>query len=272
MKKSLLILCCSLSILLTSCLDLTEYINLRKDGSGVYAMELDMSKGMGMLNTIMEMGDMMKDSSKMPTLPKYIDTLISLKENVDTMQGLSNAERKLMSKALIHLKIIDTPNTLIMAIRYPFASKEEFAQLQVILNRNNMLDVLPGMGMAMTSSSDLQKILAYTGGARFSFVLEPNALERKATANAAIVKLSDMTEDSEDLADSDGFGTFMDIFGGSLFSFTARTVLELPVPCRVVTTTSGYSLSADKKKVTIEHLTSEMKALNPSSFTYKVAF
>lgn len=271
MKKRLLILCCSLSILLTSCLDLTEYIQLKEDGSGVYSMELDLSKGMDMMSTILQMGEMMGQSSEMPPIPKYMDSTISLKTDVDTMQGLSDVERKLMSKALIHLKINDTAKTMFMAVRYPFASKEEFAQLQGILNRSDRLNVLPGMDKALTSGSDVQKLLAYTGGARFSFVLQPNVLERKATGDSAIVVLSEMAEGLEG-EDADGMAAFMAIFGGSMFDISARTILELPAPCRTVTTNSEYKLSADKKKVTIEHLTADMKVLKPSSFTYKVEF
>ena len=75
---------------LAGCFDTVEEITVNDNGSGIYTNTLDMGKIMGMLKTFGGDNDKMKDIDKMK-----MDTIVNLKDVKDSVENLTEAEKKI---------------------------------------------------------------------------------------------------------------------------------------------------------------------------------
>ncbi len=269
MKKAYLAGVFGLCLLLTSCLDMTEYIKLRADGSGEYAIEMDMARSMELFNQYTAMSELAGQSLG-PNKFSYMDTVVSLKQEVDTLRGITTEQRALLSKAYMEMKMNDTTNTLFLSIRYPFSSKEEFRLLQQSLQQWGSPSPYKYLSSQMPDETkSMLQILSYVNNSQFSFDLSSGAIERsfQGTDSTIVVFPGSQHEDK----DNEEAAIMAALFGNNLSQVNMYTVLELPVPASKVVTSREYTISSDKKKIKITHL-NDLKVLKPSYFTYKVLF
>jgi hypothetical protein len=88
------------SVLLVGCLDNTQEITIREDGGGIFSASSDMSQLLGLVR---QMG-MGQDLSQLDN--QKMDTVVSLASAADSLPGLTDAERLLVTKASLSVTMI----------------------------------------------------------------------------------------------------------------------------------------------------------------------
>src|SRR6185436_5503784 len=117
--------------ILAGCFDTAEEITINEDGSGTLVNSVDMSK---MITALSAMGadEKMKDAEKINT-----DTTIFLKSLKDSIQNLSDNEKKLLEKGKAHLIMNMKEEKFSVTLSVPFASTIEIPAVKDVLKKSN---------------------------------------------------------------------------------------------------------------------------------------
>lgn len=166
MKKLLLSLFAASAILLTSCLETTQEITLKDDGSGVYVNTNDMGK---VLAIAKNMGA--ASSDKFPQ--EAIDTSISFALAADSIPGLSAEEKALLKKGSLRLQMNVEDEKLITTMSFPFSTLNDIQKFNRLSGKMMMesmkgkMPEMPGGGsdeMPESSSFDDYYTLEFSNG------------------------------------------------------------------------------------------------------------
>src|SRR5688500_20144894 len=95
MKKLLLLSVLFISIFFTGCFETTQELTIKADGSGEISSNIDMSNAISM---IAQMG--MSDKEKL-----IYDTTVAFTSILDSVEGLTADDKKLLEKGLILVNI-----------------------------------------------------------------------------------------------------------------------------------------------------------------------
>ncbi len=250
MKKVLAGLFAGCVILLTSCLETTQEITLKEDGSGVYVNTNDMGK---ILIIAKNMGA--ASSDKIPR--QAIDTSISLATTIDSIPNLSAEDKELLKKGTMHIQMSVADEKFITSMTFSFSSLDEiqkFNRLSGKMMVESMKDRMPSdmpMGaekMPEQSSFDDYYTLEFSNG------------ELKKKLNKE--KYADV--------DKDEFLNGMKQAGAMGIPVTSTYIINLPRPAEKAEG-KNVKLSGDKMKVTI---TASMDDFydDPTALEFKIKY
>jgi len=128
MKFLKFILPAVLALGFAGCLDITENVDVRDDGSGQLTMDIDMSQMIDILQTYMGKDELaQKGMSKM-------DTTILLKDVIDTSAALSEDKKAILRPGRVHIKIDMDAKIFTVHSMFPFTSLPNLQKLYTLMN------------------------------------------------------------------------------------------------------------------------------------------
>jgi hypothetical protein len=133
----------SFACLLAGCLDINENVNIKKDGSGKMAVDMDLSQMVEMLQTYMGKEELAKKGME------KMDTTILMKDIVDTAKNLSEEKKALLRPGTIHIKLDMDQKVFTTHMQFPFSSQSQLQSLYKVisdgsLGNTNLLSGLAG--------------------------------------------------------------------------------------------------------------------------------
>ena len=129
MKTILLTFLSATVLLFTSCLETTQELTLKEDGSGVVISTSDMG---AILNLAKQMGGG-AELDKMGG--RKMDTSIALASMVDDMEGLSAEENVFMKKGTMGIKMSVEDGQFSTKLSFPFTNLKEISELNKLTNK-----------------------------------------------------------------------------------------------------------------------------------------
>ncbi|MDR3715434.1 MAG: hypothetical protein P4L51_21715 [Puia sp.] len=121
-----------LALSFTGCLDIDEKIEVRKDGSGDYAMKVDMSQMVEMLQTYVGRDELAKKGME------KMDTTIYMKDLVDTLSGLSAERKALLAPGSVHVKLNLDEKVFTTSMLFPYTSQDNLQKLYTTMSDGSL--------------------------------------------------------------------------------------------------------------------------------------
>jgi hypothetical protein len=118
---------------LAGCLDVEEKTEIKKDGSGKYAMDMDMSQMIEMLQTYMGKDEMAKKGMQ------KMDTTIYMKDLVDTISSLSAEKKAILRPGSVHIKLDVDAKVFTTHMVFPFNSQADLQKLYMAMSDGSSL-------------------------------------------------------------------------------------------------------------------------------------
>jgi len=132
MKFLKFILPAVLALGFAGCVDITESVDVRDDGSGQLTMDIDMSQMIDMLQTYMG-----KDELAQKGMAK-MDTTILLKDVLDTSTALSEDKKAILRPGRVHIKIDMDAKVFTVHSMFPFTSLPNLQKLYTLMNDGSL--------------------------------------------------------------------------------------------------------------------------------------
>lgn len=247
--------CC---LVFWGCMDTTQDVTINADGSGVFKSSVNMSGMFDMLEMLKAMDT--SSNEKLKTFgEKAVDTIINMKDIVDTSTTISAEEKRLLRLGTAHMQINPTDKVFIMTFSFPyknFADLTEIFKLQQqgksglnLLGKDNQ--GLPGMeeeGAPPIGAMD--KVFKYTW--------KDGLLERSIDKELMDKMIPDEQKDQMEQA------------GEMLDQMKLNMSFHLPRPVKSFTG-ERVKLSADKQTVTINASFKEMFE-SPKVLNYHIEY
>lgn len=201
MKKMMLALVSGILMFgLTACFDITEEVHLNRDGSGKYAINVDMS---GMFKDPFMKGmvaESLQQQGGEANMEK--DTVIYFKDE-PKLAEMDPQDRKVLEKVVMNMVMSESQEKMMITMSLPFSDISEINQMTQALQK---MDTGGDMGNFLGNG-----MMTSPGGAA-SFSLAKGKLKR------AVLPVPDKMEEDENMA-------FMKMF---LESANYKTVYHLP--------------------------------------------
>ena len=128
MKFLKFILPAVLALGFAGCLDITESVDIRDDGSGQLTMDIDMSQMIDILQTYMGKDEMAKKGMG------KMDTTILLKDIIDTSGALSDENKAILRPGRVHIKMDMDAKVFTVHSMFPFTSLPNLQKLYTLMN------------------------------------------------------------------------------------------------------------------------------------------
>lgn len=270
MRGRYLIIFFASTFLFTSCFDVIEHYQMNEDGSGVYSMELDMSRASSLMESFMKATAETEsmDSVELKKDRKVTDSLILFQNSIDTATNLTSEEKKVLRNGYARMYVDDMKHQAKVRLSYPFKNAAELGViLQAIENQSYLIETDQETKRKL-AEGNIGKLFKYSSASRYSVLFSANQIERKFIGtDSSWVVLDQSSETSEESEDANFSALFSE-----MGKISAKTVLELPRPIKNFLTNGNATLSADKKQITIIHTTINTTVLKPLAFTYKVDY
>jgi hypothetical protein len=135
----------SFSFLMMGCLDINENVDIKKDGSGKMALDMDMSQMVELLQTYMGKDELAKKGMD------KMDTTILMKDIVDTAKNLTPEKKALLRPGTVHIKMDLDQKIFTTHMQFPFSNLNQLQSLYKTmsdgsLGNTNLLSGLAGQG------------------------------------------------------------------------------------------------------------------------------
>ena len=115
---------------LTSCLEITETVEIKEDGSGVFTNTTDMSQMIDMLAAVGgEEFEKMKE--------KTVDSTFSMRDRIDSAKNLTAEEKALLADGKVNFKMDAKEKIFNIQMQYPFRNLASLEKLLVAVNKNS---------------------------------------------------------------------------------------------------------------------------------------
>jgi hypothetical protein len=145
MKNIRTLLLFLLPLAFMSCTDTREELEIKGDGSGTLVMKTDLGK---MLDIMKGFGgnDLAKDG-----LDKPFDTIMFMKNYVDTAKNVTPEQKDLLREGKVHLILNMNESIGKIDMNFPFSSSDKLQQLYANLNSstNGLKNIFDGVGKGM---------------------------------------------------------------------------------------------------------------------------
>jgi len=132
MKLAKFLLPAFLLFSLASCFDIDEEIDINKNGSGQWQMHIDMSQLVDLMQTYMNKDDLEKQFPQ-----KKMDTVILMKDVIDTAKNVSADKKALLHDGKVHLLVNMDEKVLKTDMQFPFSNLNDMKQLRSSLGNTN---------------------------------------------------------------------------------------------------------------------------------------
>ncbi|HVU57488.1 MAG TPA: hypothetical protein VHD83_20635 [Puia sp.] len=244
----------SFACLMMGCLDINENVEIKKDGSGTMAVDMDLSQMVEMLQTYMGKEELAKKGME------KMDTTIQMKDIVDTVQSLSAEKKALLRPGIVHIKMDLDQKVFTTHMQFPFTSQSQLQSLYKTmsdgsLGNANLLSGLAGQS-ELGGAHESPDINQFNG--IYDFTCKDGVMIKKLNnekwkALKSDPQLSQMQQASQ---------------MGMEILYT--TTIALPRPVKKVDNPLA-KLSDDKKTVTIKYNLVDIFE-KPDQFSYNIEY
>jgi hypothetical protein len=243
----------SFVFLLAGCLDIDEKVDIKKDGSGQMAMDMDMSQMVEMLQTYMGKEEMAKKGMD------KMDTTILMKDIIDTVKSLTPEKKAILGKGIVHIKMDIDQKIFKTHMQFPFTNYDQLQTLYKAmsdgsLGNTNLLSGLGGQdGHAGGNSPDINQFNGI-----YDFTCKDGTMSKKLNMD----KWKKLTEDPQlaQMKQASQMGV----------EILYTTTITLPRPVKKVDNTLA-KLSDDKKTVMIRYNLVDVFE-HPEQFGYSIEY
>ena len=251
-KLSYLILSC-FTVFLAGCLDTTQEITLNENGTGVFKYTNDLSK-------IFTMMSQMGGSSQLDKI-KDMDSTVRLSDLMDSVKGLSPAEKALISKGNMKIVLNQKDEKFFTLMSFPFQKVSDVKIIQQALPKlseeatKKLAEGKAEMPMGM-NEDDMPKPKSFDD--YFDIVMTNNSITKT------------INKEKYATAADDQYMKILQQMGSMGAPATVNYVYNLPRPA-TKTEGKGLKLSGDKKKVTLT-VSSDDFFDEPKKFEFKIEY
>lgn len=242
---------------LSSCVEINEDININKNGSGEYSMNMDMSKLLDIMQTYIGKEELDKQLPQ-----KKMDTSIMMKTLVDTSTTLSAEKKAVLREGQLHMKLNMDEKYFKTDMHFPFKNLNELQLLYTSVGDGSLGtgQLLKNLAPGKSDSSDNSQGGPDIGqfNSIYAFISKPGFISR--TVNKE--KFNAMKESAQ-------YGQ-MKQAGDMGMEVPYTITIHLPKPAKKITNTFA-KLSPDKKTVTIKYNLTEVLE-HPEKFEYTIEY
>ena len=259
MKRIVPFLSLLLLLIFTSCLDNLSETTIKSDGSGTIVNTYEMGKILGLVKSMGGGGEELKAIENLK-----MDTIIEFKDIADSIADLSNAEKKLLTKATMHILANYDKEQFSFSFSAPFSKPSEIADINKVLKKSkgNVMEkqlskVFPGGG------DDMDAQMGKPGdGPDFDDVYNYSYASGKLTKKVDKGKY-------DELMKNEMFASLQQMSQmGMPINF--KSVINLPNKAKK-TSGKGLKVSDDGKKITIEGTLDDFLE-DASYFDYEIEY
>ncbi len=164
----------SLSVMLSSCIDIEEFFTINDDNSGNYAFKMDMG---GMLEFSKSMGEG-KNKKK-----DKKDTLIHFRDLMKEEAGLTDQEKEIFSNASMKVNVDEENSEMKIVVACPFKNMDELKvvkdNLMKVTKKLKAFDKVEGENKAEAPDEETggEKFLNPGGSEEHIFAAKPGSLQ-----------------------------------------------------------------------------------------------
>ncbi|HXB45664.1 MAG TPA: hypothetical protein VNV85_16470 [Puia sp.] len=243
---------------LSSCVEINEDIDIKKDGSGEYSMNMNMNKLLEMMQSTIGKEELEK---QMPQ--KKMDTSILMKTLVDTSTSIPPSKKALLREGHLHMSLNMDENLFKTDMHFPFKNQDQLQQLYTSIGDGSL-----GTGQMLKSLSQGKGDSSENppgGGPDFGqFNSVYTFISRSGYISRTVNK-----EKFKAMKESQQFGQ-MKQAGDMGMEVPYTITIHLPKPAKKITNTFA-KLSEDKKTVTIKYNLAEVME-HPEKFEYSIEY
>ena len=249
-----------LLLAMTSCLDTEETILLNADNSGVYTVKFDLSR---MLELAASMNP---DAGKEDRVMQKKDTIVYLRDLVDTASSLTADEKRLYKDGMLQVKLDEGKNQMSLTMSTPFKNP---ADLTII--KNHLPEIISKLKGFEKAAGDLEK-----PGENEDMKMDDksaNPLGEYFTFSATAGRISNTITDVEafkKLVTADSTFSMMTQMAGMMGDFNYHTIITVPKAAKKFQG-PGSSASADKKTISFSTTLAEILE-HPEKVSYSVEY
>lgn len=243
---------------LVGCVEINEDIDIKKDGSGEYSMNMDMSKLLDMMqNTIG------KDELEKQMPEKKMDTSIMMKTLVDTSTSIPADKKALLRQGHLHMSLNMDQNLFKTDLHFPFKNENQLQQLYTSIGDGSLGtgQMLKNLSPGKNDSSENPQGSGPDFG-QFNSIY--TFTSRSGYLSRAVNK-----EKFNALKESAQYGQ-MKQMGDMGMEVPYTITIHLPKPAKKIINTFA-KLSDDKKTVTIKYNLTEVME-HPEKFEYTIEY
>jgi hypothetical protein len=221
---------------LVSCFEITEEIRINRNGTGSLAVKTDMGQLLEMMQSFMSAEDLEKSQ-----FGQVKDTLIQMKDLVDTAQNITKENKALLRDGSIKMEMNAPEKIFRVNLTFPFKKLQDLPLIYQNMDQGGggMAKLMQGLGNdnSAPAAPDMKQ-----PGSFYDFEAGRNSFSRKINKQ----KYQEVMNDSmmQQLKQMGGMGS---AFG----EIKMTTSIALPSPAKKVTGAKA-ELSADKKTVLIK--------------------
>ena len=250
MKRILFSLFAASALFLTGCLETTQEITLKEDGTGTYVYTNDMGKVLGILKNMGVPG-----MENLPAKPK--DTTVALGTDEAVVAALSAEDRELVKKGSLRVNMDMAEEKFISATSFGFSSLSEIPRFNK-LTGNVLLETLKGqaggnMPMGMDQMPEPSSFDDY-----YTLEFEKGELKKK------------LNKEKYAGVANDQFLTQLQEAAAMGIPITHTYIINLPKPAEKLEGKNA-KLSEDKMKVTVTSTIDDFFD-NPENLEFKVKY
>lgn len=236
-----------ISVMFTSCFEITEEFTLNDDGSGEYAMKMDMYKMVEMIASMAGKDKLEGDKE----FNKIQDTTILFKQSIDTIEEFSQEEKNLFRNGSMNMRVHLKEKEMLFRFKFPYTKEGDLQKIYNLTpkamkgidfkglnkkekeeNNEEAEEESSGNGGSVTPSPQMAESNQY-----FDLITGKGFFEKR-------IKMEEWKNYIE--ADS-SLKQMMPMLGGVYVT----SILHLPRPARNVSHPFAQ-LSADRKTVTLK--------------------
>lgn len=241
------------TFLLAGCLETTQEITLKEDGSGTFSTTSDMSSVLGLAKQMGGGSEMEKMSEQ------EVDTVLALGNQADSLQDLSPEEKEMLKKGTMAMKMNLKKEQFLTRLDFPFNSPDEIVLYGKLTNKllgNAMKDQMKGAATGMDAAEDLPAFSSLDDYYKLSFSKGElkKSLDKEKYAGAT----------------SDGYLAGLKQATSMGIEVTSTWVINLPRPAEKVEGKNA-KLSEDKMKVTVKVRLDDFFE-TPESLEFKIKY
>jgi len=253
MRKFILPVLAGFTLLLTGCLDTTQEITLKDDGSGTVVYINDMSN-------LIAMAKQMGGAAEMEKAPQQsIDSTISMREGADSIPNLSTEEKEMAKSGTLNIKMNLKEEKFITNLAFPFTKPSQIAGYNK-LSGKIMAETMKGQMMGEKAAAMPADQMPEPSSFDDYYTLEFSEGELTKKVNKEKYAGAESDEYLKGIMQASSMGLTM----------KASYIINLPRPA---TKAEGKNvkLSEDKKKVTISADIDDFFA-DPASLEFKIKY
>jgi hypothetical protein len=244
-----------LALLSLGCMNISEDIDISKNGSGTYSEEIDMSSLLAFISAAASMDSSAENSSSIPDM----DSSFSLKDVADTSTSLTPEEKKLLQNATIRVVANQADNVFKMQLTFPFSNMKDLEKILAMNSGKSSMDLaMKGAGLDKSMPSDgndkeMPDLMSVYTTTCSKGVIDKKMDEEKWKSMQQDEQITQMQQSTE-----------------MMQSYTYTTTIHLPSPAKKLAGDKA-ALSADKKTVIIQGSIADMTN-HPEVFAYHVEY